>query len=67
MKKRLWHKCFPVNLAKSLRTTLFTKHLWWLASLNICFSFYRNTLSFCFTLEVEGVLNLIASYLHKKF
>ena len=23
--------------------------------------------SFCFTLEVEGVLYLIASYLHKKF
>ena len=30
LKKRLWHKCFPVNLAKFLRTPFFTEHLWWL-------------------------------------
>ena len=29
-KKRLWHNCFPVNFAKFLRTSFFTKHLWWL-------------------------------------
>ena len=26
-KKRLWHKCFPVNFAKFLRTFFFTEHL----------------------------------------
>ena len=26
--KRLWHRCFPVNLAKFLRTYFFTKQLW---------------------------------------
>ena len=28
--KSLWHKCFPVNFAKFLRTTFFTEHLRWL-------------------------------------
>ena len=30
LKKRLWHRCFPVNFAKFLRTTFFIEHLWWL-------------------------------------
>ena len=29
-KERLWHRCFPVNFAKFLRTTFFIEHLWWL-------------------------------------
>ena len=28
--QRLWHKCFPVNLAKFLRIPYFTEHLRWL-------------------------------------
>ena len=30
LKKRLWHRCFPVNFVKFLRTLFFTNHLWWL-------------------------------------
>ena len=30
LKKRLWHRCFPLNFAKFLRTSFFTEHLWWL-------------------------------------
>ena len=30
LKKRLWHKCFPVNFAKFLRTLFCTEHLRWL-------------------------------------
>ena len=30
LKKRLWHRCFPVNLAKFLRTPFLTEHLRWL-------------------------------------
>ena len=30
LKKRLWHKCFPVNFAKFLRTPFLIKHLQWL-------------------------------------
>ena len=29
-KKRLWHKCFPVNFVKFLRTPSSIEHLWWL-------------------------------------
>ena len=28
LKKRLWHRCFPVNFVKFLRTPFFTEHLW---------------------------------------
>ena len=27
LKKRLWHRCFPVNFAKNLRAPLFTEQL----------------------------------------
>ena len=30
LKKRLWHRCFPVNCAKFLRTPFLRKHIWWL-------------------------------------
>ena len=30
LKKRLLHKCLPVNFAKFLRTLFMTEHLWWL-------------------------------------
>ena len=30
LKKWLWHRCFPVNFVKFLRTGFFTEHLWWL-------------------------------------
>ena len=29
-KKKLWHRCFPVNFIKFLRTLLLTEHLCWL-------------------------------------
>ena len=27
---RLWHRCFPVNFVKFLRTPFLIEHLWWL-------------------------------------
>ena len=30
LKKRLWHRCFPVNFAKFLKTPFLREHLWWL-------------------------------------
>ena len=30
LKKRLWHRCFPVNFATFLRTFFLTEHLRWL-------------------------------------
>ena len=35
IKKRLWHRCFPVNFVKFLRTPFFIEHLWWLL-LSLC-------------------------------
>ena len=45
LKKRLWHKCFPVNFAKFLRAHFFTEHLRATASVDTscfdeCFSFH---------------------------
>ena len=36
LKKRLWHRCFPVNLAKFLRASFFTKHRQWLLLCSKC-------------------------------
>ena len=30
LKKRLLHRCFPVNFVKFLITSILTEHLWWL-------------------------------------
>ena len=30
IKKRLQHRCFPVNIEQFLRTAFFIEHLWWL-------------------------------------
>ena len=30
LKKSLWHRCFPLNFSKFLRTLFFTEHLRWL-------------------------------------
>ena len=30
LKRRLWYRCFLVNLAKFLRTPFLTEHVWWL-------------------------------------
>ena len=30
LKKRPWHRCFPVNFARVLRTPFIIEHLWWL-------------------------------------
>ena len=30
LKKRLWRRCFSVNVVKFLRTPFYMQHLWWL-------------------------------------
>ena len=37
LKKRLWHRCVPVNFAKFLRTPFLTEHLWVIASKTVHF------------------------------
>ena len=40
-KNRLWHRCFPVNFGKFLRTPIFIEHLWWLLFKTMLFEFGR--------------------------
>ena len=47
LKKRLWHRYFPVNFAKCLRTAFFAEHLWWLLlNQNKCFDKVSEKLRF---------------------
>ena len=39
LKKRLWHRCFPVNFVKFLRATFYKEHLWWLLLTIFCLVF----------------------------
>ena len=36
LKKRTWHRCFPLSFAKFLRTPFLTEYLWWLFLIVIC-------------------------------
>ena len=48
LKKRLWHRCFPVNFVKFLRTPFLKEHLRWLLLVFIthCIAYkYRRTTS----------------------
>ena len=40
-KKRLWHRCFPVNFVKFLSKPFYIEHLWWLLFPRLLF------ISFC--------------------
>ena len=50
LKKRLWHRCFPVNFPKFSRTPFFIKHLRWLL-LYIFFSIFYIFLLYIFLLK----------------
>ena len=53
LKKRLWHRRFPENFAKFLRTCTFIVHLWWLLlSKPHFFKGYRNR-TFSGGIEIE--------------
>ena len=43
LKKRLWHRCFPVNFAKFLTTPFFTEHLWWLLLWKCTLKYLQNS------------------------
>ena len=46
LKKRLWHRCFPVNCAKFLRTPFFIEHLWWLLVNSLMKNSYKSNCEF---------------------
>ena len=47
LKKRLWHRCFPVNFVKFLRTPFLTEHLpWLLLYMRLAWDYYSSALMF---------------------
>ena len=63
LKKGLWHRCFPVNFAKFLRTPFFTEHLWWLLLLLLV----KNENDFIFDCVSFGTGIIFYSSLHSSF
>ena len=55
LKKRLWHRCFPVNFAKFLRTPFFTEHLWWLLLCAMKFYFWKNVFFYWYKNLAENI------------
>ena len=43
IKKRFHHRCFPVNIAKFVRTAFFMEHLWWLLLEKYCRNNFAST------------------------
>ena len=44
-KKMHWHRCFPMDFAKFLRTLFFTEHLWSTASEKKHFSYVKQKIN----------------------
>ena len=42
LKKRLWHRCFPLNFAKFFRTPIFTEHRWLILPFKWIWMFCKN-------------------------
>ena len=40
LRKKLWHRCFPVNFAKFTKMPFLRKHLWWLLLTSVLASFH---------------------------
>ena len=57
LKKRLWHRCFPVNLAKFLRTPFLTEYLGWLLLI-----IERIVVYYLLTL-LQALINVLKSFL----
>ena len=54
LKKKLWHRCFPVNFAKFLRTPFLTEYLRWLL-LYVHITLFPFSHHFCETLTITFV------------
>ena len=52
LKKRLWHRRFPVNFPKFLRTPVYIEHLWWPRACNFI---KKETLAQVFSCEFSKI------------
>ena len=58
LKKRLWHRCFPVNFMKSLRTPFFREYLWWLLLNKLCYSCTAFDTPWLYTIAEKFIFNV---------
>ena len=66
LKKRRWHRCFPVNFVKFLRASFLTEHLRWLL-LAIPRRLHRVDY-FCYSVQVMyGVEHLLSAFLNRLY
>ena len=63
LKKRLWHRCFPVNFEKFLRTPFLIEHLWWLLLLLLCFAVHMELLYLLIYFCVSSRVIILQLYL----
>ena len=56
LRKGLWHRCFPVNFAKFIRTPFIIEHLWWLLLVFAILEPFSN--------KVAGLFNRIPMVTH---
>ena len=61
LKKGLWHRCFPVNFAKFLRTSFFTEHLRW------SFAFTFNPLHYVKSVQIRSFFWSVFSCIYSVF
>ena len=71
IKKRLYHRCFPVNFVKFLRTHSFINHLWWLLLLphdskEVFFGQGNSLLIFYCYLPKQNTSGVLNSFFSKK-
>ena len=73
LKRRTQHRCFPVNIAKFLRTAFFIKHLFWLllivvpqhSKVTTWFDF-AHSLAFDFDQKLTQIVAQVILYYHVK-
>ena len=53
LRRRLWHRCVPVNIAKFIKTPSLTEHLRWLLLTSVLVSF--RTFNFCVFDEIKKI------------
>ena len=59
LKKRPWHRCFPVNFVKFLRTPFYIEHLWWLLLHRPCNLTRYLYLEQYFPLQIEKTVSVV--------
>ena len=47
LKKRLWHRCFPVKFCENSKNNFFTEHFWATASANNHQKLEKSGVTFC--------------------